>query len=382
MSNNVYITKVSAFMPGNPIDNDTMESVLGFVGNKPSRSRHIVLRNNGIKYRHYALDPETGETTYSSAQLAAEAIKGLVDEHFSLDDMQSLAAGSAIPDQIIPGHAVMVHGELKNEPCEIVSTSGSCIVGMTAMKYAYLSILSGTTDNAVAAASEIASSVLHARNFQNESDARVAELELRPEIAFEKDFLRWMLSDGAGAVLLENKPRADGISLRVDWIDMYSFANELDTCMYSGAEKLADGSLKGWSQMNPADWLAYSVFCIKQDVRHLNERVVKYTLSEPLRRTVEKRNLSADSIDWFLPHISSEYFRMKMSAGLDDINFSIDQGRWFTNLTTKGNTGSVSIYIMLEELVNSGKLKKDQSLLCYIPESARFSGAFMHLTVV
>jgi 3-oxoacyl-[acyl-carrier-protein] synthase-3 len=35
-------------------------------------------------------------------------------------------------------------------------------------------------------------------------------LEKQPELAFEKDFLRWMLSDGAGAVLLENKPAAQG----------------------------------------------------------------------------------------------------------------------------------------------------------------------------
>ncbi|MDB6371077.1 beta-ketosynthase StlD [Photorhabdus bodei] len=382
MSNNVYITKVSAFMPGNPIDNNTMESVLGFVGGRPSRSRHIVLRNNGIKYRHYALDPETGETTYTSAQLAAEAVKGLVDEHFSLDDMQSLAASSGTSDQIIPGHGVMVHGELKNKPCEVISTSGACAAGMTAMKYAYLSVLSGATSNAVSTTSEVPSTVLHARNFQSENEARVAELERRPEIAFEKDFLRWMLSDGAGAALLENKPRPDGVSLRIDWIDIYSFANEQETCMYSGGEKLADGSLKGWAQMSQADWLTYSVFCIKQDVRYLNERVVKFTLTEPLRRIVADRNLSAESIDWFLPHYSSEYFRMKFSEGLEDINFGIEQERWFTNLSVKGNTGSASIYIMLDELMKSGKLKKDQRLLCFIPESARFTGAFMHLTVV
>ncbi len=152
--------------------------------------------------------------------------------------------------------------------------------------------------------------------------------------------------------------------------------------MYSGGEKLADGSLKGWAQMSQADWLAYSVFCIKQDVRYLNERVVKFTLTEPLRRIVADRNLSAESIDWFLPHYSSEYFRMKFAKGLEDINFGIEQERWFTNLTMKGNTGSASIYIMLDELMKSGKLKKDQRLLCFIPESARFTGAFMHLTVV
>ena len=56
--------------------------------------------------------------------------------------------------------------------------------------------------------------------------------------------------------------------------------------------------------------------------------------------------------------------------------------RWFTNLASKGNTGSASIYIMLDELFRSGVLQPGETLLCYIPESGRFSTAFMHLTVM
>jgi 3-oxoacyl-[acyl-carrier-protein] synthase-3 len=37
---------------------------------------------------------------------------------------------------------------------------------------------------------------------------------------------------------------------------------------------------------------------------------------------------------------------------------------------------------MLEEIFNAGKLKKGEKLLCYIPESGRFSTAFMLLEVV
>ena len=59
----------------------------------------------------------------------------------------------------------------------------------------------------------------------------------------------------------------------------------------------------------------------------------------------------------------------------------IPQERWFTNLSSKGNTGSASIYIILEELFHSGKLKVGEKLLCYIPESGRFSTAFMQLEV-
>jgi 3-oxoacyl-[acyl-carrier-protein] synthase-3 len=67
---------------------------------------------------------------------------------------------------------------------------------------------------------------------------------------------------------------------------------------------------------------------------------------------------------------------------LVETNFEIPYEKWFTNLITHGNTGSASIYIMLEELFNSNRLIKGQKILCYIPESGRFSTAFMSLEVV
>ena len=54
---------------------------------------------------------------------------------------------------------------------------------------------------------------------------------------------------------------------------------------------------------------------------------------------------------------------------------------WFINLSKVGNVGAGSIYIMLEELVNSGKLKKGETILLSVPESARFSYAYALLTV-
>ena len=64
------------------------------------------------------------------------------------------------------------------------------------------------------------------------------------------------------------------------------------------------------------------------------------------------------------------------------MDFEIPYEKWFTNLTNFGNTGSASIYIILEELFNSGKLKKGEKILCYVPESGRFSTAFFSLEVV
>jgi 3-oxoacyl-[acyl-carrier-protein] synthase-3 len=377
-----YITKTSTFMPGEAVDNDTMESILGYVGGRPSRSRQVVLRNNGIKQRYYVLDPETGAARFSNADITALAIKGLVGNDFALDDIECLSTGTTLPDQIMPNHGVMVHGVLGNKPCEVVSTAGICLAGLTALKYAYLSVLSGSTRNAVATASEVISPVLQARNFDSENEALVAQLDTRPEIAFEKDFLRWMLSDGAGAFLIENKPKAHGFSLRIDWVDIFSYANELPTCMYAGAEKTTGDDLTSWKLLSPKDWADRSIFAVKQDVRLLNENVVNFTLGKPLRQVMVKRNLSPESIDWFLPHMSSEYFRKPIAQCLEDSEFSIPQGRWFTNLSERGNTGAASIYIMIHELLESGRLSLGQKLLCFVPESGRFSGGFMHLTVV
>ena len=51
------------------------------------------------------------------------------------------------------------------------------------------------------------------------------------------------------------------------------------------------------------------------------------------------------------------------------------------NLKKVGNVGSASIYLMLEELMNSGNLKKGDKILLSVPESGRFSYSYAYLTV-
>ncbi|WP_035383565.1 beta-ketoacyl-ACP synthase III [Ferriphaselus sp. R-1] len=378
MSVDVYLTRTSSFLPLEPVGNDEMESVLGMVGGKPSKARRIVLRNNGIQHRHYALDRDTGLPVMSNAQLAAAAVRGLGE----LGKVDSLSAATSRPDQIMPGHGVMVHGELGWPRMEVLSMAGICVAGAAALKHAWLAVKAGDAQRAVAVASELASVALHARNFEAEAEHKVRELEQRPEIAFEKDFLRWMLSDGAGAVLLEDRPATDALSLKVLWVELSSAAHELPACMYSGAEKNADASLTGWQEFSTGEWATRSIFTVKQDVKLLNEHVVRATLTEPLRLLVEKHNLAAQPIDWFLPHISSQYFAGPAAAALAEVGLDIPPANWFTNLVEKGNTGSASPYIMLDELFRSGRIQPGHRLLMYIPESGRFSSGFVYMEAV
>ena len=378
--NEVYINKISKFLPNKPVSNDEMEKRLGLINGNESINRGLILRSNQIKTRHYALD-ENGQPTHTNTQLAALAVKKLFNDNFLLEDVELLTAGTSSPDAIQPSHALMLHGELGGkEDMEVMSAHGTCNAAILSLKYAYMSIKSEQTSNAVCVGSETFGPWMHARNFEVEIDKR-KELEKNPYIAFEKDFLRWMLSDGAAALKLENKPDSEGVSLRIDWIEITSFAHKLETCMYAGGEKDDSGTLKGWKEMTEQEREEQSVFSLKQDARLLQNNIVERG-GLFLQKLVEKHQLDISEIDYFLPHLSSMFFKKKIYDHLKKLGMEIPYGKWFYNLPKVGNIGAASAFFMMEELYNTQHLKKGQKILVMIPESARFSYSFVHLTVV
>lgn len=379
----VYITKMGSFLPGNPIDNDTIEEVLGLVHNTPSKAKRIVLRSNGIKNRYYALDPETRKPTHNNAQITAMAIENcLKGTEFEREEpIELLACGTTCPDQFLPAHASMVQGELRRNPCEVISTSGVCCSSISALKYAYLSVLSGDKKSAIATGSEISSKFMRAENFEAESEKNLESLDKNKVFQFEQDFLRWMLSDGAGAFLLENKPRQNSTSLKIEWIDFISYANELPTCMYGGSKVDEDGNLTSWLDIERQELLNSKALNISQDTKLLDKNMGPCTVSLPFPEIKRKRELSPENINWFVPHYSSDFFRKKLYQHLKDQDFEIPYEKWSTSIVDKGNIGSASIYIYLQDLLESDQLKDGDKVLCFIPESSRFSVAYMMLTV-
>lgn len=373
----VYITKAGKFLPNEAVSNDEMENILGLIDEKTSKARRIVLRNNGITSRYYAIDKE-GNITHNNAALTHQAIEQLYDENFTKNDVEVLSCGTSSPDNILPSHASMVHGLMENHSVELNSSSGVCCAGMNALKFGFLSIKSGNSNNAVCTGSERSSTWMHADKFKNEV-VNLKNLEEQPILAFKKDFLRWMLSDGAGAFLLENKPRGE-MSLKIEWMEAYSFAHELEACMYAGGDKLEDGSIKSWYDFKPEEWLTQSIFSVKQDVKLLDKYIMEKG-SDCTKDALQKHGVDPKDIDYMLPHVSSNFFASKLYDSLLSRGIDIPEEKWFMNLSRVGNVGAASIYLMVEELLNSGKLKKGQKVLLIVPESGRFTYAFAYLTV-
>lgn len=376
----VYIVRTSRFLPNEPLSNDELESYLGLVNGKPSRSKALVLRNNGIKRRYYAMK-KGGIPTHSNAQLVAEAVKNLFTQNpDEIKKVELLSCGTSLPDQMMPSHGVMVHGWLPEiGTTEVFTPSGNCCSGMQALKYAYLNIATGGAQLAVTTGSERLSRALYAESFEDEAK-KLAELEDNPILSFEKDFLRWMLSDGASAFLVSDKKNENGLSLKIDWIESVSYAHVVDTCMYMAADKDSDGKLKSFMDHTPEEITGKSVFAMKQDVKLLDKNIVDLGY-DALKNICDKKNFSVNEVDYFLPHLSSYYFQKKIAEKLEREGMGIPAEKWQVNLGDVGNVGAGSIYLMIDELFNSGKLQKGQKLLLMVPESARFAYVYALLTV-
>src|SRR5215472_13052952 len=213
-----YITGAGAYLPGDPIDNEQLAARFGDGTARDAALRGRALAANGIRTRHYAVD-EKGMTQLLNEELAAQAAQcALADRGLGVSAVRMLATGTTQGDVLVPGFASMVHGRLGGGPMELLSAAGVCASGMAALKAAVSAVRLGEHPVAVAVGSELVSRAFGAGT---------------PDTP-DTSFLRWTLSDGAGAVVLESRPRPDGLSLRVDWMHLVSHAHSHPVCMSAG----------------------------------------------------------------------------------------------------------------------------------------------------
>ena len=352
-----------------------MEAYLGCVNGKPSKVKRRILASNGIRQRHYALDRQQ-RTTHLNHEMAAIAIRDALGRS-ALDPAQVdlLCAATTWPDLLVPGFASMVHGALPElPPLEATSHQGVCCAGVAALKYATAQVARGEKRCAVTVASELASRLFKHRQFATHPD-----LQAGKALPFDTEFLRWMLSDGAGAMVVRDRPTAQGLSLRVDWIELVSHASNHPLCMYAGAAD-SHGEKSWMDYPSYSDAAAAGAIHLRQNIRLL-DKVIKLGV-EGWLRLIDQGRIQPDEVDWLLCHYSSHFFRSQIVDLLEKAHCMIPEERWFTNLYTRGNTGCASIYLMLEDLFHSGKLQPGQTIFCFVPESGRFTTAYMKLTVV
>jgi 3-oxoacyl-[acyl-carrier-protein] synthase-3 len=81
-------------------------------------------------------------------------------------------------------------------------------------------------------------------------------------------------------------------------------------------------------------------------------------------------------------HYSSEALRNTFRRAFQREGLDMMEDRWFANLTRVGNIGCAAVYVMLADMAASDELEPGDQVLCFVPESGRFTAAHMLLTAV
>jgi len=364
-----YLTGIGRYLPGEPVGNDEVASRLGGVDKRTERIRRRIQNANGIHQRYYAMDTG-GRTTELNEELAARAVHAaLADRGIGAGQLGMLACATTQGDLLVPGFASMVHGRVGGGPMQVLTASGVCASSIAALDAVVSKVRLGEHARAAVVGSELASRWLHQRRFDGVEDH------------LDAHFLRWMLSDGAGAAIVEFQPRPDRPSLRVDWVRHVSLAHEHEVCMRAGLDGDVLEAGRTWQDFDDvASAERAGLMQIRQDTSVLGE-LATVGLAQ-FEELVDLGLVDLAKLDHVICHYSTNAFRDVVFDALAARVPGFDATRWFNNLETCGNTGAASIYIALEEAWRTGRLQPGQTVLLAVPESGRFSFGFAHLTVV
>ena len=358
--NNCYLIASGSSLPGEPIQREQIQSYLGRLDGE-DEVKDRVLRMNGIVLRHYAQD-RNQHPTADVISMASSAVRDCLENTNHSPTL--LTAGTTYSPFSGPGIASLIHAELGKSqsitsPLEVSSHGGICSSGAAALVHAVRAIQCGDHRQALAVGSEHASEVLKSSVICPIDDRAQHCGDVRRSKWFMSVFLRFMLSDGAGAVLLSDRPSTRGPCMRVDWAYSRSFAHDTERCM----------TLENRSGL------------LSQDVSVLSRYLLPRTATF-LQAAFQEKNESIDQYDVVLPHLSSFFFRRRMEKIMRTLSAEDRLIPYWTNLASAGNTGAASIFVMLDEYRRKHEMSPGHRLLLFIPESGQFNFVLISLTVV
>jgi len=357
-----FITRTGSFLPGAPVDNERMRDYIGTLDGEEKVKRQV-LAMNGIRQRHYAQDSHQSPT-HDVYQMAERAVEQCLGDVELAQPITCLSAGSTFTPLSGPGLSSILHSALAKKgivthPVEVNSNAGICTSASTALLNAYRAVRTGDHASALCVGTEHASEVLKSSVIQPVHDTEMIESNLKQSKWFMSVFLRFMLSDGAGAVLLQNRPAESGQSFEINWAFAQSFAHEAPLCM-----KLENRTA-----------------LLSQDVSILSKHLAPCS-KKFVAAAMQRHDESFDDYRIILPHMSSFFFQRKMERVMRQFTRDSDKAiPYWTNLATKGNTGAASIFIMLDEYVRTHSLDEGDRILLFIPESGQFNFMLFSLSV-
>lgn len=269
-----------------------------------------IISRTGIHSRHVAQAHETA--SYMGSQ-AAQAALDWAD--YPAASVEMIIVATATPDKIFPATACLIQKKLGIPECIAFDIQAACTGFVYALSIADQYIRSGTVKSALVIGSELMTRTV------DWSDRSTCVL----------------FGDGAGAVLLQASESPGVLST-----DLYA-QGAYDEVLYIDNAFAEEGS--------------HSKHFLKMEGQKLFKIAVT-KLAEMIPVILAKHNLTADQIDWLIPHQAN--LRIIRSTA-DKLGFSMD--KVVCTVATHSNTSSASIPLALDVAVRDGRIKPGQILL-------------------
>ncbi len=361
--NNVKIIGTGAYLPGEPLNIHQVDDVLGKLDKAPKkiqkwldRMRNLMDQLLEVEFYHFAISPETKEFTDDNISMSVKSAKQAIENAgIKPNDIDFIAYGSAHQDQM-PTASVMIQEELGIEHCAEMSIHANCTSAYKAFSAAYDFIRLGRAKTALVLSSSMSSSELRA-DYYNQKIVKKEEL-----------FLRYFLSDGAGAVILQacNKPESSGLYVDNTYIESI------------GGKKPA-----GMKNKRPAYWMNpkeeyekgyhhLAQMFNEQLGDHFNEKNGS-VFYKGLKRMVDLYDINLSKIKYFQVNFPSKHISELVIE--ECTKMGINKNTLYTKISSMGYPGPPMAFITLHKIFTEEKLEKGDIILSFVTEISKFMQA-------
>jgi 3-oxoacyl-[acyl-carrier-protein] synthase III len=358
----VRIAGTGSFLPGQPISIDEVDYFLGSLTGAPQkiqkwleRMKDLMKEMLEVENYYFAIDPVSRKFTEDNITMSVKAAnKALIAAGLKNTDIDLIVYGSAHQDQM-PTASVRIQEALRIEKCGELSIHANCTSAYKALLTAYDMLRLGRYKRALVISSSMSSSELRAEYYN------------QPIIKKEEAFLRYFLSDGAGALVLEANPeRKEG--LFVENVMMESV-----------------GGLKPAAMLNhrPAYWMNpkeefeagnhHLAQMFNEQLRvHFNEEGGS-VFYKGLKRMIEKYKIPVKHIRFFQVNFPSKHISELVMEECESLGIS--KNKLYSKMSTMGYLGPPMVFVCLDQILKEETLKQNDLIVSFVTEVSKFMQA-------
>jgi 3-oxoacyl-[acyl-carrier-protein] synthase-3 len=339
----IRIAGTGSYLPGPPIDLPTLREFLRRHpdGLAEAEQEHLITET-GIQTRHFGIDLADQTRRETNTSMATEAgRRALEAAEWSPGDVDLLVVTTVIPDHLMPPTSTLVQEALGIDRCAELEISANCTAGYKALAFAAGELELGHYERALICSSQYVSFLLHPPWANPE------------QMTAHEGGLRWIVSDGAGAIALERGE--PDIGLRV-WLESSGVGKRsgMKLPLGAGVPDLGTAYQRGLQH-------------VTQESRYVLREGFALAVNA-FERMLERLAIRGPQIDHFIPSLSAMHIAHKLQGVLAD-RYGLRPEVWRMSLARVGYLGGVTPFGVLDELVREQRLQPGD-LVCSVAEDS------------